>query len=67
MMGVVKDKIMSLFRTNITKDYSKPTCVNNVYGGGKKPKRPKSKKQYKYSIIKNARNLFRIRKGNEPI
>ena len=43
MVGVVKDKIMNLFKTNTAQDYSKPTRVNNVYGGRKKP----SKKQKK--------------------
>ena len=34
----VKDKVMSLFKTNTTKNYSKPTRVNKMYGGGKKPR-----------------------------
>ena len=29
--------IMSLFKSNATKTYDKPTRVNNVYGGPKKP------------------------------
>ena len=28
---------MSLFKSNATKTYDKPTRVNNVYGGPKKP------------------------------
>ena len=40
-MGGVKDKTMSLFNTDITKDYSKQMCFNNVYEGGKKPRKPK--------------------------
>ena len=40
-MGGVKDKIMSLFKTNTSKDYSKSACVNNVNGGGKKLRKPK--------------------------
>ena len=34
MVGGVKDKIMSLFRTNRAKDYRKR--VSNVYGSGNK-------------------------------
>ena len=30
-MDGVKDKIMSLFKTNITNDYNKPTHDNKVY------------------------------------
>ena len=33
MMGLVKDKIMSLFKANTIKNYSKPTPFNNMYGG----------------------------------
>ena len=33
MLGGVKDKIMSLFKTDTTKDYSKPAQVDNVYRG----------------------------------
>ena len=33
MAGAVKDKTMSLCKTNTTKNYSKPKGVNNVYGG----------------------------------
>ena len=36
----VKEEIMSLFKTNTTKDYSRPTRVNNVYSGGKKSRKP---------------------------
>ena len=35
-MSAIKDKVMSSFKTNTTKDYSKPKRVNNVYGGDKK-------------------------------
>ena len=34
---------MNLFKTIAIKDYSKPTRVNNVYGGRKKPRKPKIK------------------------
>ena len=40
-MSSVKDEIMSLFKTNTTKDYAKPAQVKNVYGGGKKPQKLK--------------------------
>ena len=43
----VKDNFMSLFKTNITENYSKPKRVNNVYGGRKKPRKPKIKKTQK--------------------
>ena len=42
-MGVVKDK-MGLFKTNTTKNYSKLTRANNVYGGQEKPRKTKNKK-----------------------
>ena len=45
MVGNVKDKIISLFKTNTTKDYTEPTHVNNVYGGGKKLTKPKITKK----------------------
>ena len=63
MVGSLKDKIMSLFKTNITKDY----CVGNVYGGGKKPRKPKRKIKYVNNIIKDISNLLRLKKGNETI
>ena len=59
-MGGVKYKILYLLKTNIIKNYSKPTHVNNAYGGGKKPRKPKMKRQFKDSIIKNVRNFFEI-------
>ena len=37
---VLKTKLC-LFKTNTTENYSKPTHVNNVYGGLKKPRKPK--------------------------
>ena len=42
-MGGVNDKIMSLFKTKTTKEFSKTTRVSNVYGGGKQPRKTKSK------------------------
>ena len=43
---------MSLFKTNTTKNYSKPARVNNVYGGRKKLRKPTIKKQSDDKIIK---------------
>ena len=37
------------------------------YGGGKKKKEFKIKKQSEDTIIKNVRNLFRLKKENEAI
>ena len=45
-------QIMSPFKTNTTKKYSKPRRVNNVFGGQKKSKKPKIKKQSEDIIIK---------------
>ena len=57
----------SLFKTNITKEHSKPTRVNNVYRGGNKLRKPKLKKQSKDSIIRKVRNLFTLGKENKKI
>ena len=40
-VGGVKDKIMSLFKTNIIKDYSKLTRFKNLYGREKKSRQLK--------------------------
>ena len=37
-VGGAKGKILSLFKTNTTKEYSKPTHIKNVHGGVKKNK-----------------------------
>ena len=50
-MSGVKNKIMSLFKTNTTKNYSKPKDANNVYGCWK-PRKWKIKKQSEDKIIK---------------
>ena len=50
---------MSLFNTNPYKDYSKPKRVKNVYGGRKKPR--------KLEIIKNVKNLFRLKRKIDAI
>ena len=39
MVGDIRDKITSPFKTITTRNYSKPTHVNNVHGGGKKPRK----------------------------
>ena len=65
MVGGVKDKIMSLSKSNATKNYSKPTRINNVHGDRKKlRKKSKDKiiKGIENRIIKAIRNLFE-RKG----
>ena len=36
-VGGVKDKIMNLFKTTTTRDYSKPKRPGNLYIGGRKP------------------------------
>ena len=57
---------MSRFKTKTTKIYSKVTCVDSVYSGGQKPRKLKiKKKQSKDNIIKNVRNLYRLKKENE--
>ena len=57
--------LKTIFKTNTTKIYSKPTCVNSVYCGRHKPRKRKIKKQSKDNIIKNVRNLFGLKKENE--
>ena len=42
-MHGVKGKIMSLFKMNTTKNYSKPKCFKNVYGGRKSRKQSEDK------------------------
>ena len=38
----VRDKIMSLFKTNTIKNYSKPRRISNMCGGRKKPRKSKN-------------------------
>ena len=47
--------------------YGKPKRVRNLYGVGKKPSKLKIKKQSEDKIIKNMRNLFKLKKENEKI
>ena len=60
---------MSRFKTKTTKIYSKVTCVNSVYNRAPKLRKlkikKKKKKKSKDNIIKNVRNLYRLKKGNE--
>ena len=51
-MGGVKSKIMSFFKTNTTKNYSKATRANNVDGGQKKPRKSKIKKTIRRQNVK---------------
>ena len=44
MMSSVQGKIMSLFKTNTTKDYSKLAPANYVYDGKKTPRKLKINK-----------------------
>ena len=55
-MSGVTHKIMSFFKTNTTKNYSKPRRVKNFYGCRKKlrkPKRNKSSKKSRENKIKS--------------
>ena len=61
-MGGVKDQIMSCFKVQ---DYSQPKHVKTVPGGGKKPSKLKIQKQSDDKIIKNIRNLFKLKKENK--
>ena len=50
---------MSLFKTNTTKNYSKQTCTNNVFGGRRKPKKiSRQNKAITDRIIRDIKNLF---------
>ena len=64
-MGGVKDKVMSFLKTE---DCSKPKCIKTVYGSGKKQNKLKLQKQFEEdNIIKNIRNLFKLKKESEAI
>ena len=60
-MGGVKDKSMSHFKTNTIKDLSKPKNVNNVYWGGKKPRKATTKNHLRENTIKDVKNSFRLK------
>ena len=66
-MSCVKVKVMTIFKTNTTKDYSKPTRVKNVYGGGRKSRKANMQKHYEDNITQNIRNIFKLNKQNETI
>ena len=51
LINYIHDPIKSLFKINTTKDYSKSTRVNNVNGGGKKPKKLKLKTTLRQQLI----------------
>ena len=54
--------ITSLVKTNTTKDYSKTTCVNHVYGCGKKPRPPPPQLQWVIDYHEIGIKLQRISK-----
>ena len=61
-VGGSKDRIMIFFKTTLTRDYSKPTRVKNIYGYLLKNlkflllKNLKTKKQSEDTISKNITN-----------
>ena len=57
MVGGVKEKLISLFKTTTTKDYNKSTNINNSYGGQINPRKQKIKKHSNDRIIKNLSEL----------
>ena len=61
-MRGVKDKVVSLFKTNKTKDSSKPICIKK-----KKKRKLKLQKYSEDKIIKDKRSLFRLKKENAAI
>ena len=62
IVGGVKDNSMIFLKKYTIKHYSKPKCFSNVYGGGKKPRKPKIIRQSKDNTIKNIRKSFRLKK-----
>ena len=60
-MRGLKYQIMSLLKI---KDYSQPKHFKTIYSGGKKRSKLK-KKQSLDNIIKNIRNLFKIKRENK--
>lgn len=50
------------------KDYNQPRGAKTVlYGRGNKPSKLKIQEQSEGNIIKNLRNLFKLKKGNKSI
>ena len=67
---VLWKKVMSLFKTNTTEGYCKPTLVSNAYRRRKELKKPKIhkekiKKWLEDNTIKNISNLFILKKLNK--
>ena len=56
-MSSVLETFMSLFITSTTRYYFKPTC-----GCRKEPGKAKLKKQSEDTMIKDVRNLFKLKK-----
>ena len=52
MKEKILKRLLSLFKTYITKSYSKPTRAKSVYGGQRKPRKTKIKKQSEDKTIK---------------
>ena len=59
MLGGVRDNILILFKTNTTNDNSKPKRVNNMYGGEKKSRKTKIKKNSEDNV-KNILFILKI-------
>lgn len=62
-----KDRIITIFTANVIKDYIKPPHVKNVYVGGKKQKILQTRKQSEDNVIKNIRNLIKLKNKNDAI
>ena len=62
-----KDKIITIFTANGIKDYIKPTHVKNVYVGGKKQKILQTRKESEDNVIRNMRNLIKLKNKNDAI
>ena len=63
-MGGNKHQIMRLSKT---KDYIQPKRAKTMYGGGKTLNKLKIQKHSSGNIIKNIRNLFRLKKSNKRL
>ena len=61
-VGSVKDKLMNLFKTNTTKNYSKTNTYQKCEQWWKETKETKNKKISEDNIIRNIRNTFRLKK-----
>ena len=54
---------MSLSKTNTNNNYRKPTRVNNMFGAGKKPGKPKKKKKSEDRIVRDIKNFVNTKKN----